>query len=313
VHTVRRRLDSGAPAPAGTIGCRAMGEEPLDFYRAPAAMTALPDDPALADLPSDLDGLRAVVQGLLLHRDWAPAYGVEGEAIRLDEQHLRSTAEVLRRALAISDQPVTVARPPVDRVLCICRHFTLLHTAFLRDQGVPARVRCGFSNYFDPVKWYDHWITERWDGERWVRDDPQVDEVQAEAISLDFDPDDQPPGRFLSGSEAWLAARAGEVDADLFGIFDLWGLAFIAGNVISDFACLNKVELLPWDAWGMMINPYEPVADEVAAVLDEVAKLATGDDVAAVRDRYLSDGRLRVPPDITSFVDGREVPVHLEL
>ncbi len=284
-----------------------------DYYRAPGVMTTLPDHPALADLPSDLDDLRGCVQGLLLHRDWAPVYGVAGDAIRIDEQNLRSTSEVLARAFEISGEPITVARRPIDRVLGICRHFTLLHTALLRSQGVPARVRCGFSNYFDPTKWYDHWITERWNGERWVRDDPQVDELQAKSVNLDFDPYDQPPRRFLTGSQAWIAARAGEVDPNLFGIFDMWGLAFIAGNVVTDFACLNKVELLPWDGWGMMTGPHAPVTDEAATVLDEVATLATSDDLDAIRQRYLADDRLRVPPDITSFTNGEPVEVHLDL
>jgi hypothetical protein len=276
-------------------------------------MTALPDDPVLIDRPADLDTLRGVVQGLLLHRDWAPAYGVVGDDIRFDEQNLRSTAEVLTRALELSTEPITATRQPVDRVLCICRHFTLLHTALLRSQGVPARVRCGFSHYFDPTKWYDHWITERWNGERWVRDDPQVDELQAKTVNLDFDPYDQPPGKFLTGSEAWVAARAGDVDPNLFGIFDMWGLAFIAGNVVSDFACLNKVELLPWDGWGMMTGPYDPVTDEAAAVLDDVAALATSDDFRAVRERFLNDDGLRVPADISSFINGELIDVHLEL
>lgn len=112
-------------------------------------MTLLPEHPAPADAPSDLDALRRVVQGLLVHRDWAPAYGVTGDAIRINEQNLRSTSDVLTRAFEISGEPITVARAPVDRVLCICRHFTLVHTALLRAQGVPARVRCGFGKYFD--------------------------------------------------------------------------------------------------------------------------------------------------------------------
>ncbi|MGO9198119.1 MAG: transglutaminase-like domain-containing protein [Acidimicrobiales bacterium] len=290
-----------------------MNPEALDFYRSPGVMTALPDHPALTGMPSDLDGLRGVVQGLLLHRGWAPAYGVEEDAIRVDEQNLRSTADLLRRVVEISSEPMTVSRQPVDRVLCICRHFTLLHTALLRSQGIPSRVRCGFSNCFDPAKWYDHWVTERWNGERWVRDDPQIDELQARTVNLDFDAHDQPPGKFLTGGEAWIAARAGEVDPFLFGIFDMWGLAFIAGNVISDFACLNKVELLPWDAWGMMTGPHDPVTDEEAAVLDDVAALAGSGDFPAIRARFLSDDRLRVPADITSFINGEQVGVHLEL
>jgi hypothetical protein len=278
-------------------------------------MTALLKHPALSDLPSDLDALRRVVQGLLLHRDWAARYGVAGDAIRIDEENLRSTSEVLERAFELSGEPVTVVREPIDRVLCICRHFALLHTALLRAQGVPARVRCGFSSYFDPTKWYDHWIIERWNGQRWVRDDPQIDELQAAVVHLDFDPYDQPPGKFLTGSEAWQAARAGQVDPSLFGIFDMWGLAFIAGNVLSDFACLNKVELLPWDSWGMGTKwgPHDEIPDETAAVLDGVAELVASDDVDAIRVRYLTDKDLRVPPDITSFISGQVIEVHLEL
>jgi hypothetical protein len=238
---------------------------------------------------------------------------VTGTAIRSNEENLRSTEEVFTRAFELSDAPLIETREPIDRVLCICRHFALIHVALLRHRGVPARVRCGFSNYFDPTKWYDHWITERWNDGRWVRDDPQIDELQARAIKIAFDPFDQPPGQFLSGTEAWVAARAGDVDPSGFGIFDMWGMGFIAGNVISDFACLNRVELLPWDAWGMMTGPHDPVTDVAAETLDELAALANTNDFDAIRARYLSDERVRVPADITSFINGEVIEVHLEL
>lgn len=63
----------------------------------------------------------------------------------------------------------------------------------------------------------------------------------------------------------------------------------------------------------MMTGPFEPVGDEAAAVLDEVAAMVVDDDLPALRDRYASDDRLRVPPDITTIVDGHEVPAHLDL
>jgi hypothetical protein len=289
-------------------------QDGLDFYRTPGVMTTLPDHPALADIPTDLDAMREAVQGVLVHRDMAALlYGIPEDQVRLSEQHLRSTAEVLTRVLEISDEPITVARPPIDRVLCICRHYTLLQTALLRSHGVPARVRCGFSNYFDPAKWMDHWITDRWNGERWVRDDPQIDQVQAGIFNFPFDPFDQPAGKFLTGSEAWVAARAGEVDPELFGVFDMWGLGYIAGNVLTDFACINGVELLPWDWYGMMQRSEDPLTVDFLAVIDEVAALAISDDFTAIRDRYLSDDRLRVPPDLLSFQDGEVVEVHLDL
>lgn len=142
-------------------------------------------------------------------------------------------------------EPLGVLRQPVNRVHCTCRQFALLYAALLRFHQRPVRIRCGFANYFDPNSWASHALTERWTGERWVRDDAQIDSLQAATFGLDFDATDQPPGPFLTGSEAWRAARAGEVDLDLFGNGAMRGLAFVAAAVHNDFAHMNKVEVLP--------------------------------------------------------------------
>ena len=283
----------------------------MEYYCSPSAMTVLPTHPALSDLPKGAGPLRSVVQGLVLHREWAADYGVEAGVLRVEEQNLRSAAEVLGRAFEISAEPVTAAREPADRVVGICWHFAVLYAALLRAQGSAVRVRCGFAGYFDAAKWYDHWITERWDGERWIKDDPQVDARQAERLNLAFDPHDQPPGQFLTGGEAWLAARAGDVDAEKFGIYDMWGMGFLAGNVVKDFACLNRVELLPWDSWGMLRDPYRPPPKTHLAVLDELAELAAGDDLAEIRSRFEGDDRVRVPQQIVSYTDGKPTRVQL--
>ena len=283
----------------------------VSYYRSPAAMTALPTHPLLSNLPKGPGPLRSVVQGLVLHREWAATYGVEAGAVRVDEQNLRSAAEVLEQAFEISAEPATAARQPVDRVVGICWHFAVLYAALLRAQSSAVRVRCGFAGYFDAAKWYDHWITERWDGERWIRDDPQIDALQAETLNLDFDPHNQPPGRFLTGGQAWLAARAGEVDAERFGIYDMRGMGFLAGNVVKDFACLNKVELLPWDSWGMLRNPRQPPPKKHFAVLDEIAELAATDDLTEIRSRFERDDRVRVPQAIVSYTNGKPTRVRL--
>jgi hypothetical protein len=294
----------------------AMDEAGLAFYRAPAPMSAIPGSiPGVRELPDEVDELREVVQGLLVHRDLVAFYGVTGDDVRLEEQHLRPVAAVLDRVLELAATPITEAREPVDRVQGICRHYALLHTAFLRLQGTPARVRCGFGGYFEAGTWTDHWITEWWDGDRWVRHDPQIDDGQREAFGIDFDPYDQPAGRFLSGAEAWRAARTGEADAARFGIFDMWGAAFIAGNVLLDIACINKVELLPWDHWAASpdLDPHAPVPDDVVPFVDELAELVLDDDLEMIRSRYLSDERLTVPPDITSYVDGQPTAMRIEV
>lgn len=294
---------------------RGVSQGELGFYRSAAAMTRLPDSITVSDIPEDPAELRRCLQGLLVHRDWAEAYGIARGDIRMSEQNLRSVRETLGRAFEISREPITVAREPIDRVLCICRHFALVHVAFLRAGGIPARMRCGFSNYFDRSKWVDHWITERWSDDRWVREDPQIDELQAKVIQLDFDPYDQPPGQFLAAAEAWAAVRSGRLDAELFGIFDMWGSAFIAGNVLADLACLNKVELLPWDAWGLgeRFGPHDDLAEDIVSTIDELAAIVNEGGFDAWRARYLAYDEVRVPADISTIVDGKPVPVHLEL
>ena len=68
---------------------------------------------------------------------------------------------------------------------------------------------------------------------------------------------------------------------------DMWGpKVLIAGNVTPISPCLNKVELLPWDGWGMMPTPYDSLSDETTTVLDDVAALSVSDDFDSIRERY---------------------------
>jgi hypothetical protein len=46
---------------------------------------------------------------------------------------------------------VHTARATTEWQVGVCRHFTLLHVAMLRTQGIPARARCGFGAYFEGV------------------------------------------------------------------------------------------------------------------------------------------------------------------
>jgi hypothetical protein len=73
---------------------------------------------------------------------------------------------------------------------------------------------------------------------------------------------------------------------------------FIAGNVVRDFASLNRAPMLPWDVWGMMEMKDDALTEEKKKLLDRVAELTLGGDEAfpQVREIYESDERLRVPP-----------------
>ncbi len=133
--------------------------------------------------------------------------------------------------------------------------------------------------------------------------DAQLDELQCQKLSIPFDPLDVPREQFLTGGRAWQLCRAGQADPDTFGIFDMQGLWFVRGDFIRDVASLNKMELLPWDAWGLMDKRDEQLTPEDLAFLDRLADLTKDDvpDFEKVRELYENDERLRVPVRVKSY------------
>jgi hypothetical protein len=221
--------------------------------------------------------LAAAVRSVLVHPFWREAYGLPPEAARAAEEtnirDLRTTLERIgaqEAALGRSgDDPAPL--PPSHRLNGNCRHHAALFTALLRRAGVPARARCGFGAYFEPGKWIDHWLVERWDGRRWAVSDPQLDDVQRQALRLGFDPLDLPDGAFASGGEAWLACRGGD-DPERYGILRLHGWDFVKGNLVRDVCALAGEELLPWDVWGIAAEPTARLAPSALDALDVVAR-----------------------------------------
>jgi len=206
--------------------------------------------PLLDDLPREIGALRRVVQGLVLHIFWAERYGVPKESVRGDEVQLRDVARQLERIVELDPRPLMVAREPQTRLVGNCRDFAVILTTLLRQQGVPARARCGFGRYFSPGRYEDHWVCEYWNTveQRWVLVDAQLDDLQMSRLAIPFDPLDVPRDQFIVGGRAWQLYRNGEADPNTFGIFDMGGPWFIRGDFVRDVAALNKVELLPWDS-----------------------------------------------------------------
>ena len=136
--------------------------------------------------------------------------------------------------------------------------------------------------------------------------DSQLDQLQCEVLKISFDPLDVPRDQFIVGGAAWQMCRSGQVDSDQFGIFDMHGMNFVKGNLIRDVASLNKVELLPWDCWGMIFADYPSLPPDDVSMLDRLADLTCQDvpHFGAVRQIYESDPRLRVNESIQSYVNG---------
>jgi hypothetical protein len=270
-----------------------------DFYLQNGPMNGAGDASAvLRDLPRGVGALCEVAQGVLVHRDLAAwLYGLKLSDEQRDLANIRPVAGMIEAITTRNAKPLREGRPPAERM---CWHFSSLVAALLREQGVPARARCGFGAYFSPGRFEDHWVAEYWnaDEQRWALVDAQLDNAQQSAFRLDFDPLDVPQDRFILAGDAWQQCRAGRAHPDLFGLSIIreQGLWWVAQNLIRDLAALNRLEMLPWDVWGIMPKPTATISDEDAALLDRIATLTLGGDdaIGALREIY-DDPRVKVP------------------
>ena len=274
----------------------------LSYYTQPGPMTDPHDQAHLfTDLPTDIPSLVKMVQGVIVHIFWAERYGLTLADERKNEVNLRFIPKILTRINELDPRPLTVARPLDRKFVGNCRDHTTLLCSILRYQGVPARARCGFGAYFNPGTYEDHWVCEYWhaDQGRWIMVDAQLDQFQRDGLKITFDPLDVPPDQFVIGGRAWQLIRSGEVAPEMFGIFDWRGQWFAQNDLVRDFLALNKIELLPWDSWGLMAGPEDCVRTDDLTLLDRIAALTIDPDAAFddLHTLYAGDPRLHTRPE----------------
>ncbi|MEV5962077.1 transglutaminase-like domain-containing protein [Kribbella sp. NPDC051952] len=223
-------------------------------------------------LPHDIPAIGAVVRNLLIHYRGG---GIEFTGDRLAEIDHRWVSAMLETDQKRNGTALAVRREPVDHVVGCCRDYTLMFVSMLRHQGIPARSRIGFGDYFAEGYNHDHVVAEYWNGDRWVMFDAQIDPAE----DRPFDVQDMPRGPFRSAAEVWLGVRAGALDAEVFGIgpdSPIGGEWFIRNYVHLQLAHLNGDELLLWDNWGEMSDPDLTGAD--LDLTDRIAGLMDASD-----------------------------------
>jgi hypothetical protein len=310
----------------------------LNYYSEPGVMTNLDKHKAFTDwLTADPGAVYQVAQGLLVHDLWVSLYGEAHVKAHEYPQITSTMSDLLDKALELDGGSLAIPRHPRERVVACCREFATLMCALLRAKGLPARSRCGFAVYLGWNGSYeDHWICEYWNGARWVMADPQLDPFQqstiiswalkgeqnAETISRlrSLNPRDLKPEDFLTAGQAWLLCRQGKADPEKFGIAcpirpewgidSLYGLWFVRGQLLRDFAALNKVETVPylvrickgvdWKPWRLVALKDDELAEEDLLLLDRIAELAAAvdDNLSAIREAYSGHGDLTVPDEI---------------
>jgi hypothetical protein len=286
--------------------------ELLDYYRSPGPFTRLGRFAEQVDaIAFDAATVAGIVQGLLMHEAWAPAYGVTLPDERRPEKQLCGVHAMLDRAETLDAAPLCNTRAPDRRVVGVCRHFATLFVAFARRKQVPARARCGFANYFEAGKHFDHWVAEYWNAaqQRWVLVDAQIDAVQAHIVKPPFDVLDVPRDRFLVAGDAWAMCRRGAADPKTFGVAgtDMWGIVEVFGDVWQDLASLQKIELLPWGWYGLATA--DGAAERHADFIDRMARISSLADADAINELLrlaADDVRLVIPQTVLDAIEAAE-------
>jgi hypothetical protein len=263
-----------------------MTETELDYFATPGPATDLRDYSELVDpLPSDPKLLAQVVRGLILHYGVAAMQGLLFSAERHADEKRFGAAATLRGILRLDASPLTVERPVERKMLGYCHHFALLHCAFLRAKGVPARARCGFAAYYRQGAWIDHWVTEYWDGHGWM------------LIDADSGRDSLTRDDFRDGGTAWLRCRAGRSDPFRYGNHVLWGWDELRGSLVNDLGALNKMEMGDW-SWcdELQVEPLDQPHTTIDRLMDSVAPaVSEASSVEELRLAYRSDALLQPP------------------
>ncbi len=193
-------------------------------------------------LPSDVPMLVKAVQNLNVHIFWAKGHGLDLSEDRKKEVTIRKLKDKIPHLAELGGHDLISPRPAERRLVSNCRDYSLFMTSFLRAKGIPARARCGFSTYFTPGHYEDHWVCEYWHDteKRWVMLDAQLDELQMNVLKPAFNPLDMPAGYFLPGGKVWQMCRKEGLDPNLCGILEYKGWDFVRGNVIRDLLALTK-------------------------------------------------------------------------
>ena len=268
----------------------------LEYYSTAGKLTNLAGYMETIDeLTDNPEFICQIVQGLMIHGGWIKVYNIEQKHRSLSNSLYMS--DLLGEIINADQRSLTIPRLPENRVIGDCCRFSTLSCAILRAKGIPARSRCGFSVY---LGWKgsleDHWIVEYWNGERWVMNDPQIDPFQLSKLntwgynqlSIQAElhvpnPHDLTDQDFITAGKAWQMCREGTISPKICGIDDLHGLWFVRGQLLRDFAALNKIEIVPylsgiemsfdWSIWELMSKSDDELSKNEFELLDTIAAL----------------------------------------
>jgi len=282
----------------------------IEYYLKHDRMTNIQEMKSMVqDLPRDIPSIVKVVQNCLIHQHWANQYGIEVNENNIFEVNICEVENKLKR---LNQKRITNINDLItldNKLIGICRDFTVLITSLCRELNIPARSRCGFADYFEDGKYIDHWVCEIWNEneKRWIMVDAQLDKYQSNMLEITFNPLDIKDQHFITADQAWLMCRDNQFDPNIFGIFKWWGYDYLRCNLILDANSLVGMAMQPWDFWdGYKSLPIEEWTEDDYREMDKLARLISkiDQDYSKLIEFVESNDKIKVPDDLSKIVNG---------
>ncbi len=237
-----------------------MNQEIIDFYKQTSAFTELGLYRDFArNLPDDINELCILQRTQTIHPVgllnpqtrmdkegfWGNLSEIPLTRLNFEEDWFPNALSMFAELLRLNPE-YSVKRSAKDKIHITCRCQAIMLAATLKAKGIPARVRSGFAGYIkQDGENRDHWITEWYDEKsgRWILTDADIHLDP----SINFDPNDLPREIYLTGPQAYLKLRRGEL-TDKQVSFASWpvtyGLAAAIRGLFYDFHCLMNQEII---------------------------------------------------------------------
>ncbi len=259
----------------------------LEHYRVfgPFTYPGLYQPLLVSDLPADIREVGRLVRLQLIHtmvlqtaregQSVNPAYGDVSKVPwyrQGEDDYFPTVAAMLAELYRRDPRGFFADRPGEHKLILTCRFVSLLMAAILKARGIPARVRPGYAPYIQPERIEDHWINQYWQEseQRWITID-----VDASFEQRSFDVFDMPPTTFDFAAHAWLAVRAGNVDANKYRFYSESALSGIAAQVVCDLHCLMNNEITYTQYPAYVASDFE---GEKLQAIDTLAQLLLAPD-----------------------------------
>lgn len=243
----------------GILGCQNVASDKippgkwLEFYRTQTERTDPGRYSFLYDnLPQSLDSLCILIRAQLIHPYTAMMMGIKVDNYSQDESF--PNVESMLGALVSSDScGLNTKRKKENRLVVASYNHAILLASILRHQGVPVRMRSGFSRYYESnyrVR-FGHTLCEVWDREEkeWILVVPELDQI------------DLGNKRFDYSWEAWKNARERKMDPRRYISPAADGLKSIINFLILDASLVLQDEKLYWDLPKIVMDNPNKISD----------------------------------------------------